>query len=67
MSIMMKSASVAPAATRTSSVKVQASLRPAVRAAPKAAAPAPRANQMMVWQPVNNKSVRGGWGVKFRP
>jgi len=50
---MMKSASVAPAATRTSSVKVQASLRPAVRSAPKAAAP--RANQMMVWQPVNNK------------
>lgn len=51
--IIAKSASVAPVASRTST-KVQASLRPAVRAAPKAAAPA-RANQMMVWQPINNK------------
>lgn len=53
MSLIMKSTSMPTVASRTST-KVQASLRPAVRAAPKAVAPA-RANQMMVWQPVNNK------------
>nr|ADU33221.1 ribulose-1,5-bisphosphate carboxylase/oxygenase small subunit [Dunaliella parva] len=51
-------AKTAPVATPISrgSTKVQASLRPAVtRPAPKAQVPAVRANQMMVWQPVNNK------------
>lgn len=54
-SLIAKSAPVATPVSR-GCTKVQASLRPAVtRPAPKAQAPAVRANQMMVWQPVNNK------------
>ena len=59
MATIMKAGSVAPVASRTP-VKVQASLRPVVRAAPKAVPTAQRANQMMVWQPINNKCVRAG-------
>jgi len=53
--LLAKSASVAPMAKASrTATKVQASLKPAVRAAPKAQ-PAVRANQMMVWNPINNK------------
>jgi len=54
MATIMKQGTVAPMATRRSSVAVRASLKPCtMRVAP--AYPAVRANQMMVWEPINNK------------